>query len=385
MFDFGAGPRGAARSAACCSPGSRRTWSGRCRSSTRCTTRLGAARTSAPGCCSTTRMAMAGKYDMGVPRHQHLFRRQRRPDRPRPAHRRPRRRDPLLRLPGRRRPAGDDGRPHRRHPRRPRRHPDQGHRLPARGRAGRRRPRRATSRPARELEVRARVVVNAAGVWTDEIQEMVGGRGALDVQASKGIHLVVPRDRIRSEAGFITKTEKSVLFVIPWGRHWIIGTTDTAWDLDKAHPAASRADIDYLLDHVNPLLTRAARPRRRRGRVRRAAAAARRRVASRPRKLSREHTVVTPGARPGADRRRQAHDVPRDGASDAVDAAAHSLRPRRRRAALDHRPGAAGRRRGLRGPHQPAGRAGAGVRAARRRGSTTCSAGTAAWSTSCST
>ena len=98
------------------------------------------------------------------------------------------------------------------------------------------------------------MVVNAAGVWTDEIQEMVGGRGSLDVQASKGIHLVVPRDRIRSQAGFITRTEKSVLFVIPWGRHWIIGTTDTAWNLDKAHPAASRADIDYLLDHVNTML-----------------------------------------------------------------------------------------------------------------------------------
>ncbi len=106
----------------------------------------------------------------------------------------------------------------------------------------------------RELEVRARVVVNAAGVWTDEIQELVGGRGALHVRASKGIHLVVPRDRIRSEAGLITKTATSVLFVIPWGRHWIIGTTDTPWDLDKAHPAASRADIDYLLAQVNTLL-----------------------------------------------------------------------------------------------------------------------------------
>ena len=106
----------------------------------------------------------------------------------------------------------------------------------------------------RELEVRAKVVVNAAGVWTDEIQEMIGGRGALNVQASKGIHLVVPRDRIRSEAGLIARTETSVLFVIPWGAHWIIGTTDTDWNLDKAHPAASRADIDYLLTHVNTLL-----------------------------------------------------------------------------------------------------------------------------------
>jgi glycerol-3-phosphate dehydrogenase len=64
----------------------------------------------------------------------------------------------------------------------------------------------------------------------------------------------VPRDRIRSEAGFITRTATSVLFVIPWGRHWIIGTTDTDWNLDKAHPAASRADIEYLLAHVNTLL-----------------------------------------------------------------------------------------------------------------------------------
>ncbi|MBJ7359575.1 glycerol-3-phosphate dehydrogenase/oxidase [Nocardioides sp.] len=175
-----------------------------------------------------------------------------------------------------------------------------------------------------ELEIRAKVVVNAAGVWTDEIQEMVGGRGSLHVQASKGIHLVVPRDRIRSEAGFIVRTETSVLFVIPWGRHWIIGTTDTPWDLDKAHPAASRTDIDYVLDHVNailrepldhedvvgvyaglrPLLSGESEPTSR---------------------ISREHTVVTPV--PGlvmiAGGKLTTYRVM---ARDAVDAAGHSLR-----------------------------------------------------------
>ncbi|WP_240139393.1 glycerol-3-phosphate dehydrogenase/oxidase [Streptomyces sp. MUM 178J] len=105
-----------------------------------------------------------------------------------------------------------------------------------------------------EYEVRARQIVNATGVWTDDTQALIGERGQFHVRASKGIHLVVPKDRIHSTTGLILRTEKSVLFVIPWGRHWIVGTTDTDWDLDKAHPAASSADIDYLLDHVNAVL-----------------------------------------------------------------------------------------------------------------------------------
>ena len=103
-------------------------------------------------------------------------------------------------------------------------------------------------------EVRGHVVVNATGVWTDEIQALSKQRGRFRVLASKGVHIVVPRDRIVSEVAIILRTEKSVLLVIPWGTHWIIGTTDTEWNLDLAHPAATKADIDYLLDHVNTVL-----------------------------------------------------------------------------------------------------------------------------------
>jgi glycerol-3-phosphate dehydrogenase len=106
------------------------------------------------------------------------------------------------------------------------------------------------------FDVRARQVVNATGVWTDDTQALVGERGQFHVRASKGIHLVVPRDRIQSSTGLILRTDTSVLFVIPWSRHWIIGTTDTDWTLDKAHPAASSHDIDYLLSEVNKVLVR---------------------------------------------------------------------------------------------------------------------------------
>jgi glycerol-3-phosphate dehydrogenase len=103
-------------------------------------------------------------------------------------------------------------------------------------------------------EVKGHVVVNATGVWTDEIQALSKQRGRFRVRASKGVHIVVPRDRIVSEVAIILRTEKSVLFVIPWGTHWIIGTTDTDWNLDLAHPAATKADIDYILGHVNTVL-----------------------------------------------------------------------------------------------------------------------------------
>jgi glycerol-3-phosphate dehydrogenase len=106
----------------------------------------------------------------------------------------------------------------------------------------------------REITVGAGVVLNCTGVWTDQIQALSGAQGRFKVRASKGVHVVVSREKITGDAGLILRTETSVLFVIPWKNHWLIGTTDTDWTLDLAHPAATRSDIDYLLERVNAVL-----------------------------------------------------------------------------------------------------------------------------------
>lgn len=107
-----------------------------------------------------------------------------------------------------------------------------------------------------DLEVRAEQTICATGVWTEQTQELTGTAAGLKVLASKGIHITVPRDRIRGKTGFILQTEKSVLFIIPWSRYWVIGTTDTPYVQDLRHPVASRADIDYVLERANVILER---------------------------------------------------------------------------------------------------------------------------------
>ncbi|WP_419856356.1 FAD-dependent oxidoreductase [Candidatus Poriferisodalis sp.] len=114
----------------------------------------------------------------------------------------------------------------------------------------------------RTFKLDADAVINATGVWTSQIEQLAG-RGTWPsegprtrIRASKGIHLLVPRDRIDLQCGLIVPTPPSVLFVVPWGERWIIGTTDSDWDLDYAHPAASSADIELLLERLNGVLAR---------------------------------------------------------------------------------------------------------------------------------
>ena len=108
----------------------------------------------------------------------------------------------------------------------------------------------------REFGVTAEAVVVCAGVWTDLVYELAGVRAGYRVRMSKGVHIVVPRKAVRASTGMILRTEKSVLFFIPWGEHWIVGTTDTDFSGDRAEPAATEEDIDYILAAANRVLVR---------------------------------------------------------------------------------------------------------------------------------
>lgn len=105
-----------------------------------------------------------------------------------------------------------------------------------------------------EIDVNAHSVINCTGVWTDETQALSGVRGRFRVRASKGVHIVVPRDRIIAESGLIARTANSVLFVIPWHGQWLIGTTDTDWHGPLDEPIVADLDVDYLLSEVNKIL-----------------------------------------------------------------------------------------------------------------------------------
>ena len=108
----------------------------------------------------------------------------------------------------------------------------------------------------REFETRARVVLGAAGVWTDDLLEMSGSSSQHAVRQSKGIHLVVPREAFPSTSALIARTPTSVLFLLPWGRHWLIGTTDTDYTGSRSEPQVDEADVDYLLAEANKWLAR---------------------------------------------------------------------------------------------------------------------------------
>jgi len=107
-----------------------------------------------------------------------------------------------------------------------------------------------------ELTVSARHIINATGVFAEQVAGLTGDESKATVEPSKGIHLVVARDRGQISKNTVVLAETAdgrILYVVPWGSRAIIGTTDTGTgDLDD--PQANPDDIAYLLKHVNEYL-----------------------------------------------------------------------------------------------------------------------------------
>ena len=146
----------------------------------------------------------------------------------------------------------------------------------------------------KKFAIKAGATVMCAGVWSDQLHERFELTPGYNVTMSKGAHIVVPGSAIKSDAGIIIKTPVSVLFLIPWGDKWIVGTTDTPYEGDRAEPFATQEDVQYILDQANRVL----KPKLRAKDIIGVYAGLRPLVANKKSatttKLSREHTVDRP-------------------------------------------------------------------------------------------
>lgn len=109
------------------------------------------------------------------------------------------------------------------------------------------------------FKVQAKVVVNATGVWADDIRALDEGTHPRTTRPAKGVHITVPGHRLPADIAAVLPVpgDRRSIFVVPWGdsNDTYIGTTDTAWDGSLDAPECSAEDVDYLLDAVNAATT----------------------------------------------------------------------------------------------------------------------------------
>jgi glycerol-3-phosphate dehydrogenase len=107
-----------------------------------------------------------------------------------------------------------------------------------------------------ELDVRASVVVNAGGVWSDEVRALDEATHPDSIRPAKGVHIAVPWDRVRNTIAAVlpVRSDRRSIFVVPMGDRTYIGTTDTDYDGPIDDPRCTAADVRYLLDAVNDAL-----------------------------------------------------------------------------------------------------------------------------------
>jgi glycerol-3-phosphate dehydrogenase len=110
----------------------------------------------------------------------------------------------------------------------------------------------------RDFDIAARAVINATGVWCDDVRTADDPRAGRTIRPSKGVHLIIPSRRLGLKtAAMLPAADGRIVFLIPQGDRAIVGTTDTDYAGSVDRPRAEAADIDYLLAVVNSNLPKA--------------------------------------------------------------------------------------------------------------------------------
>ena len=116
----------------------------------------------------------------------------------------------------------------------------------------------------RLITVRASAIVNAAGVWSDEVRTLDEGSDPDSIRPAKGVHITVPWNKVRNDIAVVIPVpkDKRSLFIVPWGplpdgtfEHTYVGTTDTDYNGPLDDPQCSKDDIDYVLNALNASIT----------------------------------------------------------------------------------------------------------------------------------
>ena len=119
-----------------------------------------------------------------------------------------------------------------------------------------------TGASADVIEVRAKVVVNATGVWADGLHRLDDAASPTSIRPAKGIHLTVPRVKLPCDLATVlpVQEDRRSITVIPWNEHTYLGTTDTDYSGPLDDPRVEPRDITYVLNAVNAAVSSPLRP-----------------------------------------------------------------------------------------------------------------------------